>query len=347
MEFTKESIFISSIRSFFSTLLGTIGIFIAFIPIFIILSMFSSGKEDIFKTKLEILPDHLGNMKILGMSTPAVLQVNISGIIGIDGGIKSQDIEYQLLESRKGILKNNRVKAVLLNINTRGGDVIDADTIYRELMYYKEKYKVPVYAYTNGFCASGGMYIACAADKIYSSPVSIIGSIGVISGPFFNFYDTMQKIGIQAKTISEGKDKDALSPFRKWKEKEGESFEELTEHYYKMFVNLISTSRNIDKDKIINEYGARVFNAEKAKEIGYIDNANSNYKEALVELLKEAKLDPEKSYQVVSLIPKRNWFTQFSAQSKMFFKGILTNLFSNDQVDDKSDRLYYLYKTAK
>lgn len=65
----------------------------------------------------------------------------------------------------------------LVYINTPGGTVVDADGIYRALLEYKTKYDVPIYAYIDGLCASGGMYVALAADKIFASDVSLIGSV--------------------------------------------------------------------------------------------------------------------------------------------------------------------------
>ena len=66
-----------------------------------------------------------------------------------------------------------------------GGAADDSVGIYRALCEYKKKYNVPIYAFVDGLCASGGMYIACAADKIYATPSSVIGSVGVIMGPLF------------------------------------------------------------------------------------------------------------------------------------------------------------------
>ncbi|MFI5264393.1 MAG: S49 family peptidase, partial [Candidatus Kapaibacterium sp.] len=91
------------------------------------------------------------------------------------------------VESQEGDFKNNRVKGILLYMDTPGGYSTDSDTIYRLLMEYKKQYKVPIYAYVDGLCASGGMYIAITADKIMASDTSLIGSIGVIAPTFMNF----------------------------------------------------------------------------------------------------------------------------------------------------------------
>lgn len=327
MKLSRESIFISSIRAFFNTLLGTIGVVIAIIPIFILFSIFTSAdQKQGAKNKLEILPDLDGNTKTLALNSPAILQLDITGIIG-KAHLTSKDFNYQLIESRKGLLKNNRVKAILLNINSPGGSANDSDEIYRNLLAYKGKYNIPIYAYVDGMCASGGFYIACACDKVYASPCSIIGSVGSLLGPFFNFSKTMDIYGIEAKTVTDGKDKDMMNPFRKWKNNEDASLKVINEYVYQKFVNIVANARNIDKDKLINEYGANVFDTEKAQEIGYIDRGNSSYNEALENLLDNANIDKDKNYQVVNLYPKKMWYYPFLSQTKIFFETVLKELF--------------------
>ena len=329
MKLSRESIFISSIRAFFNTLLGTIGVVIAIIPIFIIFSILtSSDQKQGTKNKLEILPDLNGNTKTLALNSPAVLQLDVSGVIG-KAHLTANDFNYQLIESRKGLLKNNRVKAILLHINSPGGSANDSDDIYRNLLAYKEKYKTPIYAYVDGLCASGGFYIACACDKVYASPCSIIGSVGSLLGPFFNFAKAMDNYGIESTTVTDGKDKDMMNPFRKWKKDEDASLKILNEYIYQRFVSIVAKARHIDKDTIINEYGAHVFNTEKAQNIGYIDRGNSSYDEALEDLLKDANIDKDKNYQVVALYPKKMWYYPFLSQTKHFFETVLKDLFSS------------------
>jgi protease-4 len=322
MQIAKESIFISSIRVFFNTVLAVFAVFLTLIPIFMFFSIFSDSDGDInLKNKFEILPDLEGNTKPLATGAPCVLRIDINQDIG-KGGISASDIYYQLIESRKAKLKNNRVKAVLLNINSPGGDAIESDSIYRDLLKYKGKYNVPVYCYIEGMCASGGYYIACASDKINSAPLGITGSVGVFFGPFFNFKNLMDKVGVDSKYISDGKNKLTLNPYGTWKEDEGKYLETVTNSTYERFIDIVSKARNIDKDKLINEYGAKVFNTKDALEIKYIDQVSS-YDETLKELLEKANIDIEKPYQVVTLKPKKNWVMPMLLNTKASFKSFL------------------------
>ena len=99
-----------------------------------------------------------------------------------------------LTESREGTFKDDRVKAILLDINSPGEHGHYANGMYRALKEYKQKYKVPIIAYVDGLCASGGMYVAAAADEVYASDVSLIGSIGVITPSFFNVYKALKNL---------------------------------------------------------------------------------------------------------------------------------------------------------
>jgi signal peptide peptidase SppA len=317
MEIARESIFISSLRSFCKIFFSVIGLCVSLFLVATVYSIFSSPYAPDEKTSLTILPDLQGNQEMLSFSSPVVLRINIDGVIGMPNQITGETIQNILLDSRKGILHNNRVKAILLYMNTPGGTVTDSDTIYRELKEYKAKYNTPVYAYIDGMCASGGMYVASAADKSFASPPSVIGSVGVIYGPLFNFSDAMAKVGIQSKTITEGLDKDSLNPFRPWRPDEDASFKTVMAFLYNRFVNIVTEARpRLDKEKLISEYGAKIFDGPDAQQLGYIDVADSNYQSALLALVQEAKIDPAKPYQVIQLSPKHD-FLEALAKSEL------------------------------
>jgi protease-4 len=193
--------------------------------------------------------------------------------------------------------------------------VTDANGIYLELMNYKKKYNIPVYAYVDGLCASGGMYIALAADKILSSDISLIGSVGVIAPTFMNATSLLEKIGVEALTISAGKGKDSLNPFRPWQPGEDKNYTQIIDYYYKHFVNLVVNARpEISKEKLVNEYGAHIFPADIAQQFGFIDASNKQIGEAIEELMATANLEKD-NYQVIQLESKDWWDSLFSAEA--------------------------------
>lgn len=310
MQIARESIFVSAIRSLINSFFAMLGILIGLVIILAASTTLSSkGNEfgDPGKTKIVIAPDADGNRAHLAATAPVVLKLKIHGIIGSEK-LNTDTIQSSLLATREGALKDDRIKAILLDIDSPGGTVTDSDNIYRMLKAYKKKHDTPVYATVNGFCASGGMMIACAAEEIYSTESGIIGSVGVRSGPFFNFVGLMGKMGVEAKTLTSGKDKDTLNPYRKWKEDEGEEYAAIGEYDYNYFVNTVVENRpRIDRDKLINVYGAGIFDPGKAKEHGYIDEIGDS-NDALRALVTKAKIEGD--YQVIEI----NHYPSIAAQ---------------------------------
>lgn len=348
MEYTHESIFKSSIRAFFKVFFVILGIFAAFIPIMIAMAAMSSSADVEDSYKVSILPDLKGKQKTLPVNTPAILRIDIEGTIG-KKGLTTEGMYTQLIESRRGLLENERVKGILLFINTPGGTVNDSDGIYTLIKAYKEKYKVPVYSFVNGLCASGGMYIASSSDKILSNPVSIVGSIGVLVGPFFNAMDAIEKLGLKTLTVTQGIGKDTLSPFRKWDENEDQSMKNISSSLYNQFVNIVTNARpNLSKEKLINEYGANVFVAKTAEENGYIDDSNATYESALEELLKAANIDTEKPYQVVTMKPKQDFFKYFANSKALLLDGKIKHTVQLGPYDlsEIKDPFSFLYHPA-
>jgi len=344
MESPRESLFSSAFRTFLRMSFGIFGICIALLVFSFIFSFFSTPSLTEEKTNLSLLPDANGQRELLAASTPVVLQIPIHGVIGTPREMDAERIENILLDSRGGLLSGNRVKAILLDFNTPGGTVTDSEDIYHMLKVYKERYKVPIFGYVNGLCASGGMYIASAASEVYSSPAGIIGSVGVRIGPFFNFYETMQKIGVSAETVTAGLDKDMMSPVRPWKKNESATFQALTDFMYQRFVDVVTSARpKLNKYDLIHDYGAKVFDPLTAERLGFIDHAMTTRDDALIGLLKEANLDPEKPYQVVSLAPKHPFFADLISGKSPIFTGKIEHVFDSTPANIR-EQPCYLYR---
>ncbi len=347
MEVQRESIFVSALRSFCKMFFAVCGIFLALLAMSILYNSIAdtASSPTEAKTKVKYLPDANGNRES-STTSPVILQLNVHGIIGDPKGVNTSSVENILLDSRNNDFKNSRVKGILLHMNTPGGTVVDSDNIYRMLRDYKARYKVPVYAYVDGLCASGGVYISCAADKVYAGPASIIGSVGVVIGPFFNMVDALNKIGIASKTITEGLDKDMMSPFRPWKPNEDASLKAVTIYFYQQFVDIVTSAKTrMNRTKLINEYGAKVFDPMTAQEYGYIDFAEASRDSALLALLKEAAVDPTKTYQVVELEPKSEWLQNLLNSKSPLFTGRIEHTLDTGAPPIR-DQVAYLYQPA-
>lgn len=305
----RDSIFFASIRSLFVSLFAVVGIGIGLFAVILLISLMSESSEGELDTvyKKEILPNAEGVRKTQAKEAPVILQVNIHGLIGTDS-FNTKTIRQQLIESREGAFEHNRIKALFLHVNSPGGTIDDSDGIYRLIKEYKEKYKTPVYAYVDGMCASGGMYIACAADKIYASDVSLVGSVGVLVPTFLNFTQLLDKVGVQTMTLTAGKGKDEMNPLRPWKPGEEDSYQSIIDYYYKRFVEIVTTNRpKLDKTKLVDDYGAHIFPAAIAQQYGYIDQSGMSLGDAQKALLKELGIEGD-YYQIIQLESK-NWLS--------------------------------------
>lgn len=343
----RDSIIYSAFRALFTAFCTLLGLFFGFIFILMALGLFSSPGDDARLTTInteEILPNAEGKRKVLTDKAPVILQIDVKSVIGTEI-LDTQTVKRILVESREGDFKDDRVKGILLYLDTPGGTVTDADGIFRALLEYKEKYQVPIYAYVDGLCASGGMYIALAADKIFASNVSLIGSVGVIAPTFMNFTKLLDKVGVETLTISAGKDKDAMNPLRPWKAGEDANYRQIIDYYYQNFVDLVAMHRpQMSKEKLVKDYGAQIYPASLAAEYGYIDVSDATMSQTLNELLAKAGISDDQ-YQVIRLENKGWWKNLFSNQMSVLTTGKWQHqLTISPEVDLMlSNRYLYLY----
>lgn len=316
----KDSLLRSSFRAFLISFFALLGVILSFVLVMAFFSAFSEKTDEIpTNYSPEIQPNAEGVRKKMASTAPVILELDISGVIG-SADLNQKNIKALLVESREDTLKEDRVKGILLHINSPGGTMNDADGIYRALKEYKARYNVPIYAYADGLMASGGVYVACAADKIFASDTSIIGSIGVLTSSFINVHQLMEKLGITALTISEGKGKDELNPLRPWAPDEDKNLKEVIQYAYKSFVDLVVKNRPlVTQEALIQDYGAKIFPAEEAVKIGLIDESGASRSSSLKKLLTELSIDDD-FYQVVSL-KSTNWFSQLLNSESPAFTG--------------------------
>ncbi|NLX15276.1 MAG: signal peptide peptidase SppA [Phycisphaerales bacterium] len=181
--------------------------------------------------------------------------------------------------------KDSQAQALLLRINSPGGSVTASDLMHSEVMHFKRRTggQRPVVAVLMDVAASGGYYVACAADEIVASPTTVTGSVGVLM-QMINFSGTMSRIGISADAITSGPMKDAGSPLREMKPEEREIFQNLVNEFYDRFVQVVATGRpNLDEKQVRDIADGRVWSAPQALELGIIDRIGT-LRDALVDL---------------------------------------------------------------
>jgi protease-4 len=217
-------------------------------------------------------------LKLLGPSSGLIFNEKI-GVIPIDGTISSsQTVTSQLVKFKK----EKGIKAIILRINSPGGAVGPTQEIYREVMKTVPVKKV--IASMGTVAASGGYYIAAAADRIVAAPGTITGSIGVIM-QFIQLEGLLDKIGVQFEILKSGEFKDVGSPDRKMTERDREMLNALIQDIQEQFVNGVAKGRNMPVEKVRKIADGRVFSGARAKDLGLVD-VLGNFQDA-VELAKE------------------------------------------------------------
>ncbi len=198
--------------------------------------------------------------------------IKIRGTIqeGQNSSWSSSQSPSQIATKIRELAENKNVHSLLLDINTPGGTVASVQDIYSALTYFKTKNK-PVVAMFRDISASGGYYIATAADKIVAQPGTITGSIGVIMQGA-NFTPLLEKIGVSFKPIKSAKHKDIGSPYREMTEEEEQLLQDMINDTYAQFFNVVKKSRpNIPEEKLRIYADGRVWTGSQAKALGLID----------------------------------------------------------------------------
>lgn len=276
--------------------------------------------------------------EILLAPSPArekVLIIDIEGMISstLDTGLFSREKNAvsRVFARLEKAAKDPWVRAVILRLDTPGGEVTASDIIYHEVLRFKERTRTPVIGLMMGVAASGGYYIASACDAIMAHPSTLTGSIGVIS-IFPNVEELMSKIGLKVNVIKSGAAKDSGGPFRDMTEEEKRIFQAINDEYYGGFLDVVSKNR---KDRILPERlrtiaDGRVYTAPQALQlelidaIGYFDDA---FRKALsLASLRAAKLVSYTYYPKTKTNIYASRLGDFSPLDKKAFESMLASL---------------------
>ncbi|MBL0713509.1 MAG: signal peptide peptidase SppA [Desulfosarcina sp.] len=185
------------------------------------------------------------------------------------------------LRDRPGLVQNvvaqlrkaeadQRIKALVLKINSPGGSVTASDILYHELKAYQARTQVKIIAVFMGLAASGGYYAALPADRIVAHPTSITGSVGVIFVGH-RIDGLMEKIGMAVDVNKSGQNKDTGSPFRPRTREETALIQDLTDQLGQRFFDLVMAHRRLTPGALEEVQTARIFLAPRALELGLVD----------------------------------------------------------------------------
>lgn len=163
------------------------------------------------------------------------------------------------------------IKAIVLRVNSPGGTVTGSDTMYHEVRHFAETTHKPVVACMGEVAASGGYYLSLAADHIIAQPTTVTASIGVIV-PTMNFSEGLAKIGIIARNVVSGKNKDMAWPYSPMKDEQYQVLQTMVNDYYARFRGLVVARRpNLAAANVDEATDGRVVTGARAKELGLVD----------------------------------------------------------------------------
>lgn len=197
--------------------------------------------------------------------------VDIDGVISANTEANADSIVAAL----RAAFEDHDTKGVILRINSPGGSPVQAGYVNDEIRRLRAKYpKIHLYAVIGDMCASGGYYIASAADKIYADKASIVGSIGVIMEGF-GFVDAIKKLGIERRVLHAGEHKDFMDPFAPEDPDEVAQVRMLLDNIYQQFIDVVKKGRGKrlkDDPKI---FSGLVWTGQEAVKLGLVDGLGS------------------------------------------------------------------------
>ncbi len=188
--------------------------------------------------------------------------VTIEGVLGVD--INTKDVIDDLKEFRE----DSSVKAVVVRINSPGGSVAPSQEIYESVRKLSTEKSVVVSM--DALAASGGYYIAVAADKIFANPGTMTGSIGVIM-EVPNVEGLMEKVGLRTEVIKSGQHKDLASMFRTMTDADRAVLQGVLDDVHGQFIDAVAEGRGMPTDQVRELADGRVFTGRQAHEAGLVD----------------------------------------------------------------------------
>ena len=200
---------------------------------------------------------------------PTVAVVRFDGIIGLHGRRSLNLLRYAGTLERAFNLRG--LKAVALAINSPGGSPAQSALIYRRIRQLAAEHAVPVLAFTEDVAASGGYWLALAADEIYAEDTSLVGSIGVVSAGF-GFVQAMSKLGIERRLVTAGENKSLLDPFLPERDGDVERLKTLQRDLHDSFKDLVRERRGakLKGDEALL-FSGEVFTGKRALGMGLVD----------------------------------------------------------------------------
>jgi len=220
---------------------------------------------------------------ILGLMIPddlsdTALDKEHTAIIEIKGLIsdETQASADNVIAAMRDAFKDKKTKAVILRINSPGGSPVQSSYIHDEINRLTKKYEdIPLYAVVTDVCASGGYYIASAAEQIYVDKSSIVGSIGVLMDGY-GFVDTIEKLGVERRLMTAGEHKGVLDPFSPINPEEQKHVQGILDNLHQHFINAVKEGRGSRLKDNPEIFSGLFWSGEESVNLGLADGFGSS-----------------------------------------------------------------------
>ena len=225
--------------------------------------------------------------------------VQLNGLIGPGTYASAERINAAL----RAAFKDSSTKGVVLQINSPGGSPVQAQNIYDEIRRLRKKYPhIPLYAVVEDICASGGYYVAAAADRIYVTRSSIVGSIGVRMDSF-GVTGLMQKLGVERRLLTAGKNKGFLDPFLPEDPKQKADAQAMLDQIHQQFIDDVRQGRGKRLKETPDMFSGLIWTGQQGVAVGLADGYGT---------LSSVARDVIKAEKVVDYTQKENFAEKFA-----------------------------------
>ncbi len=227
--------------------------------------------------------------------------VDLQGVISADSDASADYIVSGLRDA----FEDKNTVGIILRINSPGGSPVQAGYINDEIRRLREKYpETPLYAVVSDICASGGYYVAAAADEIYVDKASLIGSIGVRMDSF-GFVEAIDKLGVERRLLTAGEHKGMLDPFLPIDATEQQRVQAMLDNIHTQFIDVVKQGRG---DRLVDDkslFSGMFWSGEEALELGLADNFGSAGYVAREVIGEE---------EIVDFTPKKDFFERLAGR---------------------------------
>jgi protease-4 len=194
--------------------------------------------------------------------------VSVRGTIEAGGDASAEKISAAL----QSAFEDKGTAGIILRINSPGGSPVQAGIVYDEIRRLREKHPdTPLYAVVEDMCASGGYYIAAAADRIFVNKASIVGSIGVLMGGF-GFTEAMQRVGVERRLLTAGENKGFFDPYSPWSAKQKEHAETLLREIHEQFIGAVRKGRGDRLRETPEMFSGLIWTGSQSMALGLADD---------------------------------------------------------------------------